>query len=1378
MLAPAFVFLCGKHQIMNKLTTILIFIFGWVVSVFALPPSYSFLRIKNSDGLVNNQTTCIFKDSRGFMWFGTSSGLSRFDGSNFKNYIHIEEDSTSLIDNFIQNIQEDATGNLWIKTRWYYTIYDFKNEAFIKFNHFLQKKGINEPIEDVYIDKNKKIWYKTQGYKHFQYFDTNKRKLIDPFSNGSVDDIELADFYHDGKNYYNIYTSGIIECFNGNNFNLMFRNKDLQGKLGNDSVSTLIFVDKESDIWVYGAKNGIYLYQTNTKRWQHFTTETTDLQLSNNITTKIAQDKNGNIWIGTDHGGLDIINKYTKTVQPLYYKPDVPNSISQNSITDIFVDNIGIIWIGTYKEGICYYHESIYKFAHYQNFISDKNSLPYNDVNCFAEDANGNLWIGTNGGGLIYFDRAKNTFTTFKHEASNPNSLSNNVIVNILIDNTGLLWIGTYTGGLSVFDGKKFKNFTVSNQDKNGLKSNSIWTLVQDKNNRIWMGTLGGGISVYDKENEAFITIPNQGGIQLPTDFVSHIHLLRSGDLFIGTAKGIVFYNMKENRFCYNLLKNSDKPFNISNDNVLDVFEDSRGLLWVGTREGLSVLNPQTDFVKLFKKKDGLAEDIFNCIQEDDYGALWLSKSSGLSQLIVKQQDGEYLFSINNFTESDGLQGREFNVNASCKTRNGELIFGGPNGFNLFQPQDIKQDTISPKIVLTDFQIFNQSIKAGEWVEKKVILQNSITVTKKIKIKHSLNVFSIEFAALNTFNNEKIRYRYILEGFNEKWIDADDNVRKVTYTNLNSGTYIFKVQASNTDGVWNEEYASLQIVILPPLYKTSFAYILYISLFIGGLIYFRYTMLNKERAKFNIEQERLQAKRNHELDEVKFRFLTNVSHEFRTPLTLILTPLDKLLKTIKEPSDQKLLKIIERNAQQLLNLVNQLLDFRKLELYGLRFNPSFGDIISFLTEVCDNFTESFQRKNINFEFVSTIKSLNCQFDHEKIQRIVMNLLSNALKFTPEKGSVSLTFEVVSDAPNKQTMQIKVIDSGLGIKENEREKIFERFYQSKNAESLGGAGSGIGLNLAREMVLLHNGTISVESQLGKGSVFTVSLPIIHEEAVSKEEKAITLVQQTIEHEEIEAEIEKYGQRQSVVLVEDNIDFRTFMKDTLQERYTVYEAGNGQDGYELIHKKLPDLIISDIMMPGTDGLAMCSQLKSDLRTSHIPLIMLTARTADEDKIKGLEIGADDYITKPFKMDLLLLRIQNLMDKRSEMQKQFQKKMEINPSEIEISSIDEKLINKALALVEKNIADADFSVEDLSRELGMSRVYLYKKLMAITGKSPIEFIRIIRLKRGEQLLIKSQKTISEIAYEVGFNNPRYFSKYFKEEYGMLPSEYVNSL
>ena len=1207
---------------------LLIFVLCIISFAVQAQKQYSFLQVTNAKGLVNNQITCVNKDSRGFIWVGTVAGLSRYDGNSFVNYKHNPTDSTSLIDNYILTIQEDAIGNLWIKTTWGYTVFDHKKETFYRnINKYLKVAEQELNIADVYCDNSKQLWLKQYGQLHYQKWDAENKHLLSVFPDDQQANEVLIDFKYANNQYSCLFNNGTIKSYNDSTFELIFQDDFLHHKLGSDSLNAKIFIDYEGDIWFYGNNKGIYHLNKSAKKWNHYSVDSKKIELTSNIIRKIIQDDKGLIWVGTDHGGVDIVNKFTNEITHIYHQEDNEKSIAQNTITDLYLDNNNIVWVGTYKNGLSYYHESIHKFSHFRHVLSDDSSLPFSDVNCFVEDRKGNLWIGTNGGGLIYFDRQKSTFKSYRYEKGNSQSLSSDVVVSLYIDAFNELWVGTYAGGLNRFNGKSFKRYQAGTSSANGLCNNNIWSILEDNNNQLWIGTLGGGIDVYDRLTDAFCPLPNNGDKPLLSVFINQIIKLKNGNMFIATADGVTFYDVNETRYKNHPVDYQGNDLPVGHKTVYDLHEDSRGLLWIATREGLYVFNPNTDFFKYFTDRDGLPHDIINCIEEDASGRIWISKSTGLSQIIVNELalQSDYLFSVYDYTEEDGLQGKEFNPNASYLTSGNELIFGGPNGFNLFNPANIKYNSILPKVTFTDFQIYNQSISPGSpsWNNRR--LETSIESADKIVIKHSMNVFSIDFAALDFFIPEKTRYKYKLEGFNEEWLQLENKQYKVTYTNLNAGDYYFKVKAANNDGVWNDQYAQLHIKVLPPFYATPLAYILYLLLIIGSIGYFRYSMLRKERIKFAIKQERLQAKRNHEMDEMKLRFLTNISHEFRTPLTLILTPLHKLLEKEKEQGDRKLLQVIDRNAKQLLGLVNQLLDFRKLELHGLKYNPSYGNIVLFLNEVNEGFEEAFSKKNIKFNFEHRLDKLMLNFDKDKLQKVIMNLLSNALKFTPENGKVSMVLKVNED---KQIAQISVEDSGVGIRPSEKEKIFTRFYQSDNNKMLGLSGSGIGLNLAREMVQLHKGRIYFESEEGKGATFFIELPLstqaIDIATEDKSEANDKSIQQA------EKQLEK--DRPSIMLVEDNFDFRTFMKETLEDKFIIYEAADGEIASKLVFKAMPDLIISDVMMPNIDGLELCKQLRNDIKTSHIPLILLTARTADEDKIKGLEIGADDSALWP--------------------------------------------------------------------------------------------------------------------------------------------------
>ena len=641
-------------------------------------------------------------------------------------------------------------------------------------------------------------------------------------------------------------------------------------------------------------------------------------------------------------------------------------------------------------------------------------------------------------------------------------------------------------------------------------------------------------------------------------------------------------------------------------------------------------------------------------------------------------------------------------------------------------------------------------------------------------LTYKQNVFTVFFASDNYVLPEKTRYLYKLEGFNEDWLTSMSDMHRVTYTNLAPGTYELKVKATNSDGYAGTEEACLKIVILPPFWMTPWAYTCYVLLLLGSLFLAFYTVQRRERNKFKIRQMERDAKKNEEVNQMKFRFFTNVSHELRTPLTLIISPLEGMLKETTDELQSTRLQLMYRNAQRLLHLVNQLLDFRKGEMSTHQLSLSEGDIISYVHSVCNSFLLMADKKHIQFSFFSGIDTFSMAFDADKVGKIVMNLLSNAFKFTPEGGRVTVMIEHVTGTPD--TLEIKIADTGIGISDVDKEHIFDRFYQADHKGVEETTGNGIGLSLVRDFVTLHEGEVKVFDNIGTGSVFVIQFPVKHVETQVQlpEETGMSVGDE--EDREMKEEVREETGRKDfplLLVVDDNEDFRIFMRYSLELQYRVKLAVNGNEAWEMMQEELPDLVISDVMMPQMDGNELCRLIKQDKRIAHIPVILLTARQNTEAKLEGLQTGADDYVTKPFNMTILVLRIRKLIE-LSRYHRVTQGMIDPAPSEIVITSLDEKLIEKAIKYVEDNMSRTELSVEELSRELGMSRVHLYKKLLQITGKTPIEFIRVIRLKRAAQLLRESQLHVSEVAFEVGFNNPKYFSRYFKDEFGVLPSVY----
>lgn len=754
---------------------------------------------------------------------------------------------------------------------------------------------------------------------------------------------------------------------------------------------------------------------------------------------------------------------------------------------------------------------------------------------------------------------------------------------------------------------------------------------------------------------------------------------------------------------------------------------------------------------------------------------MWVSTSRKVIRVTVASDGkGSYLFDSRAYNSEDGLQNCDFNQRSIKTLHNGIIAIGGLYGVNVFAPDHIRYNKMLPNVMFTGLSLFDEAVKVGQSYGGRVLIEKELNDVENVEFDYKQNIFSVSFASDNYNLPEKTQYMYKLEGFNNDWLTLPLGVHNVTFTNLAPGKYVLRVKAINSDGYVGIKEATLGIVVNPPFWMSWWAYLLYAVGLVIVLFLARYRMLKREREKFHLQQIENEVAKNEEINNMKFRFFTNVSHELRTPLTLIISPLEGMLKETTDELQSTRLQLMYRNAQRLLHLVNQLLDFRKGEMSTHQLSLSEGDIISYVHSVCNSFLLMADKKHIQFSFFSGIDTFSMAFDADKVGKIVMNLLSNAFKFTPEGGRVTVMIEHVAGTPD--ILEIKIADTGIGISDVDKEHIFERFYQAGHKGVEETTGNGIGLSLVRDFVTLHEGEVKVFDNIGMGSVFVIQFPVKHVETQVQLPEETGMPAGDEEDKEMKEEAREETERKNfplLLIVDDNEDFRIFMRYSLELQYRVKLAVNGKEAWEMMQEELPDLVISDVMMPQMDGNELCRLIKQDKRTAHIPVILLTARQNTEAKLEGLQTGADDYVTKPFNMTILVLRIRKLIE-LSRYHRVTQGMIDPAPSEIVITSLDEKLIEKAIKYVEDNMSRTELSVEELSRELGMSRVHLYKKLLQITGKTPIEFIRVIRLKRAAQLLRESQLHVSEVAFEVGFNNPKYFSRYFKDEFGVLPSVY----
>ncbi len=1344
---------------------------------------YQFNRITIANGLSSSEIKCIFKDSNGFMWFGTPSGLNRYDGYQIQ---HINQDLSKLTgpaNNDIERIQESADGMLWMRTAFGYTVYNIRQERFEYDIVPLVRNQIGiDTFQRLIIDKAQNYWFITDNDIRFRNPADKTFTIIPQGGANELSPGVIVDIARGENRYWFLYASGLLECIDAQTLKVIGRFTGLQDNIPGAEINTLrMFISSTGEVWIYAINTniGVASFDLLSKEWEIYASSyppSHRLHIPTNIVFALAEDSKGNLWIGSDHGGVTLINKKTGLKENIRHNGQDPRSLPENAVKSLYCDDLGIVWAGTYKQGVGYYYEGMFKFRQ----EGQQSHIPYSDINCFEEDPKGNLWIGTNGGGLIYYDRKLDKYTQYTHKPGDTGTPSGNVIVSMTYDKAGKLWIGYYLDGLDCFDGQRFTNYQQNLSNPEGMTDNNFWVLTLDKSGGIWAGTLNGGTLLIDPATGKRTKQLESGGS------VSAIIQKKSGDILMGSQSGLFIYDKTSNSMIAYEPEALQEAQLIRYD-ISCLHEDNRGLIWIGTRNGLFVFNPYSGQHQLFNTSNGLVANLIQNIQEDEGHNIWVSTNLGLSMLSVytRIEEAGYFYHINNYDPTDGLVARQFNYSAGFVTTKGELVFGSIAGFNLFHPSEVIRSAGNPRVVLTGLQIYNNTILPGQRYNGRHILQESIAQTQEIELSYKDKYFTLSFAAQDYTNGGRSRYFYKLEGFNNQWLEADRESRKVTFTNLNPGHYVFHLKSISNDLNSGEYPITLRITVLPPFWQTIWAWMVYVLILIGSLLYYwRYTARKAEK-KLMYARERMQAVQQHQIHEMKLRFFTNISHEFRTPLTLILTPLEGLLKKTQDPDDKVTLSIIHRNAQQLLQLVNQLLDFRKLDVRGHSLNKGFNDLAELIRGQSDLFTELLASKQIDLTIETIPEHLYTNIDADKIAKVLVNLLFNAQKFTPAGGKIVLRMEADK---NEKKVRITVTDNGIGIPEESLEKIFERFYQVKQTDEINRqeGGSGIGLHLAKEFVTLHGGDMWAENVPEGGSRFVVVLPI--EEASTSPSAALQPVdtidtQQaaitTIAARNIDDILSltnppKPDERPKLLLVDDVEDFRLYLSGRLKDQYTILEASNGIDGLELALQEIPDMILTDVMMARMDGIEMSKRIKADIRTSHIPIILLTAKSGEESKLEGLAAGADDYITKPFNMDILMVKIHNLVERVRMHQQVFKEQIRIEPSKITVNSIDEKLIRKAIDYTESHMSNPDLSVEELSREVGMSRATLYKKILSLTGRTPIEFIRVIRLKRAAQLLKESQLTVSEIAYMVGFNNPKYFRKYFKDEFGILPSQY----
>lgn len=1371
---------------------------------------YMNLKFENystMEGLSSSTCVEIFQDSEGFLWFGTIDGLNRYNGYEFEIYRPVLNDPNSISNNRINAIVEDGNGRIWVGTSNGLNVF---HKGSGDFTRVKIKQGGNDSdregniVNDLLYDENTNIlWIATRH--GLSKLDLNK---IDPglknaeFShyvhqqdnNASIDQNDVTSIQKDKENNIWIGTSGkyLNRYIPGeDNFERIYIDAPRPFEL--DHLPKAIFIDNENDIWLGNDLSQLILYDIKEKIFRPVLSG-----IKSNIPVfHISQDKNGIVWISTDGYGIYLIDKKKGIIQHITHNPSDPYSLPNNQPSHVLEDKDGIYWIATYNEGVSKLALSKSVFSHYFYEPGNSNSLSTRIAQAVIQDRKKRIWIGTDGGGLNLLNENENSITHFRNVPGDPSSLSSDKILYLTESFDGSIWVCTWDGGLNKFDPAKKQaiRYKHDESDPFSIGQNTIWCAVEDSLQRLWLGTQTAGLNLFDPQTQRFYSFTNNSNdsSSLTNDFVFSIFIDSNNRLLVGTSLGLSIADLDS--------LSGDLPEDIhfyepdakdiQDIRINYITEDQFGNIWIGSDLGLHKLNADLEQVRSYSTREGLPNNLILGIVEDNSGYLWITTKSGLSRL--DPQDHTF----KNFNVHDGLQGMEFQSKSIDKASDGRILIGGINGLNIFDPDQIPSGRTSLNPVITKFKLFNKEINKGDTVNARVLLEKRLSQTKDLQLKYNEAYLTFEFVALYYQNPERVEYAYKMEGLDDDFIFSGQN-RTANYSNLSGGDYTFIVKAS-VDGDWdNAASEAINIRILPPPWKTWWAYTLYIVtiLLILWISIRYYTKMVREE-------------KEHELDQMKLNFFINVSHEFRTPLTLILNPIDKILSRYADPEEVKSsAQTIQRSARRLLNLVNQLLDFRKMDLGKAPLEMVKGDLANFSRDVLMLFEDLAEVKGVKIYFKSASKNIIAWFDPDKVEKIVTNLISNAIKFTDAGGSVTLSISKISVQPKfkwiplkKQDYandyaEIKITDTGIGFKEDQLKDVFKRFFHGDNRKS----GTGIGLNFTKGLVELHGGEILVESEYDKGTTFTIRLPL-HKHKVGRDtvESKNYLFENYdfdlngIKSTEYEIAISNDNKKTDVsifddaamgdeakrpvlLIVEDNRELRNHLRNELKNQFKIREAVNGSEGLEKVLRHYPDIIISDVMMPEMDGFELCRRLKTNIDTCHIPIVLLTARSLEEDRIEGYNTGADEYLPKPFNIHVLRARIKNLLESRKRIREKFNSFGGVLPSsELTTNSLDEIFLDKATKIVLDNVANPDFNLETLLTEVGVSRSQFYRKINSITGQNPSNFIRTIRLKHASGLLIQNQHSIKEISYMVGFNSSAYFTKTFKELFGKTPQQFT---
>ncbi len=1328
--------------------------------VKALPPgmkdnaSINMKYLGPMQGMNAPSVWSILEDSRSNLWFGTyGGGVSMYNGDSFTHFTEKE----GLSGNWVSYIMEDSHGNLWFGSLGG-GVSMYNGDSF---THFTEKEGLcNNWVESIVEDSHGNLWFGTSGggvsryngetFTHF----TQKEGLSSNLVSSILED-------RHGNLWFGTWGGG-VSMYNGESFTHITEKEGLS----RDYVESML-EDRHGNLWFGTSNGGVSRY--NGETFTHFTQKE---GLSNNIVWSMLEDIHGNLWFGTRHGGVSMYNGETFT------HITENEGLSSNWVNSILEDSYGNLWFGTEFGGVCMSDGKT--FTHFTH----KEGLSSNRVSSILEDSHGNLWFGNYDEGGVSMFNGK-TFTHFTQMGSN-----NNDVRSILEDNHENLWIGTEFGGVGMYDGKTFTHFT----EKEGLSGNFVTFILEDSHGNFWFAHQYGGVSMYN--GKFFTHFTEKEG--LITNGVRSIHEDSNGNIWFGTSGGLSMYNGET-------FTHFTEKEGLSHNGVISILEDSHGNLWFGTSGGgVSMFNGET--FTHFTEKEGLSDNTVLSILADSNNNIWLSTSKGLNRLafgqdtVSSRKDSSFacIPEIYTYGLQDGLKDNGFLLNSVLLDSKNRIWWGTNKGLTMLDINHLKTPDELPVMRLNRVDINGQFIDFRHLDDSNGMKLEFDSVARfynyplNLELPHNQNHLTFHFSAIDWFAPFKIKYSYKLEGLDDKWSSptAEANAE---YRNMPYGIYTFKVRAIGAAQKWSEPF-EYTFRIFPPLWFTWWAYMTYGFIFLLLVRWYRGFLIKREKVNADLKIKEMEVNKMQELDQMKSRFFANISHEFRTPLTLIQGPIEDLKRDLPDLPVEKtreLLQFMKRNTVRLQHLINQILDISKLETGKVKLQVSEGDLEQFVRTIILSFLSLAESKKIEYVHDLPETSDIVFFDCDKLEKILTNLIYNAFKFTAEGGKirVSQQYAAASTKDKPSHVIIEVADTGRGIPRKKLDKVFDRFYQGSDSDSRDAEGTGLGLALTKELVDLYRGEISVDSQEGKGSTFTVKLPVskslFTEEEISTrpdtqdiKPEPVEPVHDPQEHEciDIEGDLvqETADDRQVILIIEDNVDLRNYISRNLEKNYRILTAINGKEGLDKALECIPDLIISDVMMPEMDGIEMSKLLKTDERTNHIPIIMLTAKADRDSKLEGLETGADDYLIKPFDQEELQVRIKNLLEQRKRLREKFRKEF-VSDLKIMEASPEDQFLKKVHDILNNHIEEPEYTVEQLAGELHLSRSQVFRKVLAVTSFSPNELLRNLRLKKAAILFHSGHKNVAQVMYQVGFNNPSYFAKCFSELFGMNPSQYI---